>query len=38
MKQDKEGITKAPTRHPIEFNHPYFLDSKKIDDEMRRVF
>jgi len=38
MKQDKEGSTKAPTRHPIEFNHPDFLDSKKIDDEMRRVF
>ena len=38
MKQDKEGSAKAPTRHPIEFNHPDFLDSKKIDDEMRRVF
>ena len=34
----KEGSTEAPTRHPIEFNHPVFLDSKKIDNEMRRVF
>ena len=38
MKQDKEGGAEAPTRYPIEFNHPDFLDSKKIDDEMRRVF
>jgi glycerol-3-phosphate dehydrogenase subunit C len=38
MKQNKEGSTKVPIRHPIEFNHPDFLDSKKIDDEMRRVF
>jgi glycerol-3-phosphate dehydrogenase subunit C len=34
----KEGITEAPTRHPINFNHPDFLDPKKLDDEMRRVF
>jgi len=34
----KEGSTKAPIRHPIDFNHPDFLDSKKLDDEMRRVF
>ena len=34
----KEGSTEAPTRHPIDFNHPDFLDTKKIDDEMRRVF
>jgi len=34
----KEGSTEAPIRHPINFNHPDFLDSKKLDDEMRRVF
>ena len=35
---NKEGGTKAPIRHPINFNHPDFIDPKKIDDEMRRVF
>ena len=35
---NKEGGTQAPTRHPIDFNHPDFLDKKKLDDEMRRVF
>ena len=35
---NKEGSTEAPTRHPINFNHPDFLDPKKLDDEMRRVF
>ena len=34
----KEGSTDAPIRHPINFNHPDFLDPKKLDDEMRRVF
>ena len=34
----KEGSTEAPIRHPLEFNHPDFLDPKKLDDEMRRVF
>ena len=34
----KEGSTEAPIRHPIEFNHPDFLDPKKLDDEMRRAF
>tara|TARA_Y100000590_G_scaffold376998_1_gene442951 strand:+ start:1299 stop:2630 length:1332 start_codon:yes stop_codon:yes gene_type:complete len=34
----KEGSTQAPTRHPIDFNHPDFLDQKKLDEEMRRVF
>ena len=34
----KEGSTETPTRHPINFNHPDFLDPKKLDDEMRRVF
>ena len=35
---NKEGGIKAPTRHPINFDHPDFLDKKKLDDEMRRVF
>jgi glycerol-3-phosphate dehydrogenase subunit C len=35
---NKEGSIKAPKRHPIKFNHPDFLDPKKLDDEMRRVF
>jgi len=34
----KEGSTQAPIRHPLNFNHPDFLDPKKLDDEMRRVF
>ena len=34
----KEGSTQAPTRHPLNFEHPDFLDPKKLDDEMRRVF
>ena len=34
----KEGSIEPPTRHPLNFNHPYFLDQKKLDDEMRRVF
>jgi len=35
---NKEGNTQAPKRHPIDFNHPDFLDQKKLDQEMRRVF
>jgi len=35
---NKEGSTQAPIRHPIDFNHPDFLDPKKLDEEMRRVF
>jgi len=35
---NKEGSIQAPTRHNIDFNHPDFLDQKKLDDEMRRVF
>ena len=35
---NKEGSTQAPTRHPIDFKHPDFLDPKKLDEEMRRVF
>ncbi len=38
MRANKEGSTEAPTRHPIDFEHPDFLNSKKLDDEMRRVF
>ena len=34
----KEGSTEAPIRHSINFEHPDFLDPKKLDDEMRRVF
>ncbi len=34
----KEGSTEAPIRHPIDFEHSDFLDPKKLDDEMRRVF
>ena len=34
----KEGSTQAPTRHPIDFEHPDFLDPQKLDAEMRRVF
>lgn len=35
---NKEGSIQAPIRHPIDFNHPDFLDQKKLDEEMRRVF
>jgi len=35
---NKEGSTQAPTRHPIDFHHTDFLDQKKLDEEMRRVF
>ena len=34
----KEGSIDAPIRHPINFEHPDFLDPKKLDDEMRRTF
>jgi glycerol-3-phosphate dehydrogenase subunit C len=34
----KEGGTEAPIRHPINFQHPDFLNSEKLDAEMRRVF
>ena len=29
----KEGSTEAPIRHPLNFEHPDFLDPKKLDDE-----
>ena len=35
---NREGSTQAPKRNPIDFNHPDFLDQKKLDNEMRRVF
>ncbi|MDC0899544.1 (Fe-S)-binding protein, partial [Candidatus Pelagibacter sp.] len=34
----KEGSTEAPIRHPIDFEHPDFLNPEKLDSEMRRVF
>ena len=34
----KEGSTEAPTRYPVNFKNPDFLDPKKLDTEMRRVF
>ncbi len=34
----KEGSTKAPIRHPIDFKNPDFLNLEKLDAEMRRVF
>ena len=33
-----EGSLDAPTRHPIDFEHPDFLNPEKLDSEMRRVF
>ena len=38
MKQNREGSTSAPIRHPIDFENPDFLNPKKLDEEMRRVF
>ncbi len=35
---NKEGSTKAPIRHPIDFENPDFLNPEKLDAEMRRVF
>ena len=34
----KEGSLGAPIRHPIDFEHPDFLNPEKLDAEMRRVF
>ena len=34
----KEGSIDAPIRHPIDFEHPAFLNPEKLDTEMRRVF
>ena len=38
MIKNREGSTQAPTRHPVNFNHPDFLDKEKLDQEMRRIF
>ncbi|MBT5194332.1 MAG: glycerol-3-phosphate dehydrogenase, partial [Rhodospirillaceae bacterium] len=34
----KEGSLEAPTRHPILWTEPDFIDTGKIDAELRRVF
>ena len=34
----REGSLDAPTRHPIGWKEPDFLDPEKIDAELRRVF
>jgi glycerol-3-phosphate dehydrogenase subunit C len=34
----KEGITAAPTRHPIPWREAAFYDEAKLDAELRRVF
>ena len=34
----KEGSLGAPTRHPIDWSNPDFVDEKLLDDELRRVF
>ena len=34
----KEGSLDAPIRHPIDFEHPDFLNPEKLDAEMRRTF
>jgi len=33
----KEGSLDAPIRHPIDFEHPDFLNPEKLDAEMRRA-
>ena len=38
MKQNREGSTSAPIRHPVDFENTDFLNPKKLDEEMRRVF
>ena len=34
----KEGSTQVPVRHPLKFKDPDFLNTEKLDKEMRRVF
>ena len=34
----KEGSLGAPTRHPVDWENPDFVDDKLLDDELRRVF
>tara|TARA_B100000029_G_scaffold499923_2_gene570935 strand:- start:853 stop:2184 length:1332 start_codon:yes stop_codon:yes gene_type:complete len=35
---NQESSVGAPIRHPIDFEHHDFLNEKKLDEEMRRVF
>jgi len=34
----REGSLEAPTRHDIDWTDPDFINTEKIDEEMRRVF
>ena len=34
----KEGSLGAPTRHPVDWENPEFVDESLLDGEMRRVF
>ena len=34
----KEGSLGAPTRHPIDWENPQFVDEQLLDEELRRVF
>ena len=34
----REGSLDAPTRHPIDWQSPDFLDAEKLDAELRRQF
>ena len=34
----REGSLEAPTRHPLDWEHPDFADRAKIEAEMHRVF
>jgi glycerol-3-phosphate dehydrogenase subunit C len=34
----REGSLEAPTRHPIDWQHPDFTDPEKLEAELRRVF
>ena len=34
----REGSLEAPTRHVIDWQNPDFIDSDKLDAEMRRQF
>ncbi|MCC7274430.1 MAG: glycerol-3-phosphate dehydrogenase [Alphaproteobacteria bacterium] len=34
----REGSLEAPTRHPLDWEHPDFADPEKLDAELRRVF
>ena len=34
----REGSLEPPTRHPLDWREPDFLDPAKVDEELRRVF